>query len=112
DRTKLIDAARPILSGAERIATIDVGWVGAATDAEIIDLAGATDPEIAALPGGHTSKAISGAFLTGREPDVLLFQIAPGPIDPDEVPSYARAVERRLAEDPMVRRSYARSWTS
>ncbi|HEX4628017.1 MAG TPA: hypothetical protein VH137_04435, partial [Gemmatimonadales bacterium] len=50
DRRALIAAARPLLQGAGRVASLDVGWVGAATEAEIIDLAGLTDPEIAVLP--------------------------------------------------------------
>jgi len=112
DRLALIDAARSPLAGASRIATIDVGWVGAASEADIIDLAGATDPEIAALPGGHTSKMISGPFVTGRQPDKLVFQVASEEIASDEMPSYTRTTERRLAEDPLVRRTYRRTWMS
>jgi hypothetical protein len=110
-RSALIEAARPALAGATRVATIDVGWVGAASEADIVDLAGATDPEIAALPGGHTSKMISGAFLTGRDPDRLVFEVAAkGAADP--VPVFERAVEVRLAADTMVRRRYAIAWRS
>jgi hypothetical protein len=111
DRLSLIEAARPMLAGAARVATIDVGWVGAATGADILDLAGATDPEVAALPGGHTSKAISGAFLTGRHPDQLVFEIAKSP-SAAEVPTFERRTEVRLAADPLVRRTYRVVWTS
>ena len=47
----LVRAAVPELAGARRIAALDIGWPTAASDAAIIDLAGLTDPEIAALPG-------------------------------------------------------------
>ena len=68
----LIEAARPVLAGAHRIASIDVGWPTAASDAEIVDLGGLTDPEIAALPGGNTSKHVDPAVLLARDPDVIL----------------------------------------
>ncbi|MET0591612.1 MAG: hypothetical protein ABW133_02860, partial [Polyangiaceae bacterium] len=110
DRLALIDAVRPALAGATKVATIDVGWVGAATDAEILDLAGATDPEIAALPGGHTSKAVSGAFLTGRGADRLVLQIAAKFTDDAIVPE--RVSEARLFHDPLVERFYQTTWRS
>ncbi|HEX9298414.1 MAG TPA: hypothetical protein VF881_21400, partial [Polyangiaceae bacterium] len=112
DRLALIEAARPVLATAKRVATIDVGWVGAATPADIIDLAGATDPEIAALPGGHTSKAISGTFLMQRQPEYFVLQLASGSDPSAEVPSYARAAERRLTADPSIARAYESIWQS
>jgi hypothetical protein len=112
DRMTLIDAARPALAGARRVATIDIGWVGAATDAEIIDLAGATDAEIAALSGGHTSKTISGAFLTDRHPDELILLMRE-PIDQQDMTTrYARITEVRVANDPMIRPAYRAVWSS
>jgi len=108
DRLALVEAARIPLAGAERVATVDIGWVGAATEAEIIDLAGVTDPEIASLPGGHTSKAISGAFLTNRRPDRLVFQLA----ESEDEPLYARAVEERLAADPLIAPAFHEAWRS
>jgi hypothetical protein len=112
DRIALIDSVRPQLVGATRVATIDVGWVGAATEADIVDLAGATDPEIAALPGGHTSKAISGAFLSGRHPSHLVFELAERQYRSFDEPEYAREVEARLGSDPLVRRTYRYTWTT
>src|SRR5439155_8997260 len=56
DRIDLARRARPYLDGAARIASVDIGWPTLATEADIVDLAGLTDPTIAALPGGHTSK--------------------------------------------------------
>jgi hypothetical protein len=112
DRVTLIEAARPALAGARRVATLDVGWVGAATDAEIIDLAGATDTEIAALSGGHTSKSISGAFLTDRRPDELIFLMREPIDDQDMTSRYARITEVRVANDPMIRPAYRAVWSS
>ena len=110
DRLALIDAAAPVLAGARAVATIDVGWVGSATNAEIVDLAGATDPEIAALPGGHTSKAVSGAFLAARGPDRLVFQIDER--SADDAITFTRATEARLFADPLVARTYVVIWRS
>jgi len=110
DRLALIEAATPVLAGAHAVATLDVGWVGSATSAEIVDLAGATDPEIAALPGGHTSKAISGVLLTARGPDRLVFQIDTHPAGDAMV--FVRATEARLFADPLVTRAYAVTWRS
>jgi hypothetical protein len=111
DRIALIDAARPVLAGATRVATIDVGWVGAATDADVVDLAGATDPEVAALAGGHTSKAVSAAFLTGRNPDRLVFEVRPGAASSEEQTG-THLSEARLMSDPLVRRTYQLVWRS
>ena len=94
DRRALIDRARGPLAGARRIAALDIGWVSAASDAEIIDLAGVTDPEIAALPGGHTSKRVGAEMLLARDPDVLLIY------------SPMRAVEARLLDDDAIRAAF------
>jgi hypothetical protein len=93
----LIERARAPLSGARSIAALDIGWVGAATSASIVDLAGITDPRVAMLPGGHTSKRIDDALLRTRDVDalVLLEATAPGT-------GYAREVERRVALLPSV----------
>ena len=77
DRAALIAVARPVLAGTKRVAALDVGWTGAATDGDVVDLAGVTDPEVAALPGGHTSKRIDAMFLLARHPDALLLYAPP-----------------------------------
>jgi len=48
DREALIAHARPLLDSAHvsRVAALDVGWVSAATEADIIDLGGLTDPDL------------------------------------------------------------------
>jgi hypothetical protein len=98
----LVKAARPELAGVRRIAALDVGWPTAASEASIVDLAGLTDPEIAALPGGHTSKRIDAAFLLARDPDVLLLYWRR--IDGERV--YWREVEARLASSELIGRHY------
>ncbi len=113
DRAALIAATRPLLADARRVAALDVGWVGAATEADIIDLAGVTDPEIAVLPGGHTSKRVDAMFLLARQPDALLLYAPGGPPDGGlarwQDALYTRAVEARLANDEVVARHFAAS---
>lgn len=92
DRERLIDAARPALAGAQSVAALDVGWVGAVADFSVIDLAGVTDPRVALLPGGHTSKRIDDSLLRSRGVDALVL-LAP----PDD-----REVERRVRSLPSV----------
>ncbi|MGH7271711.1 MAG: hypothetical protein ACREJ3_14870, partial [Polyangiaceae bacterium] len=111
DRAALVAVARPVLRGARRVASLDVGWVGAATEADILDLGGVTDPVVAALPGGQTSKRVGVMFLLGREPDVLLLYL------PNGLPSgglgawqdaaFSRAVEARLARSEVIARHFA-----
>jgi hypothetical protein len=91
-RARLIEAARPALAGARSIAALDIGWVGATTRARVIDLAGITDPAIALLAGGHTSKRVDDAVLRTRDVDTLvLLATQRGGAE------YAREVERRVA---------------
>lgn len=97
-RANLILAARPALAHSSRIATLDVGWVGAARDRTVIDLAGVTDPQVAHLPGGHTSKRLPRDFLRRRHVDTLVLLLPAGIEDSAlsnwrELP-FARQVER------------------
>lgn len=84
DRRELVERARPVLADAHVVAALDIGWVGATTNATIIDLAGLTDPTIAILPGGHTSKAVDLGMLLDRNVDTIVIYGEP------------RIVERRL----------------
>jgi hypothetical protein len=103
DRSALVAAARPVLTGASRVAALDIGWTGAATEADIVDLAGLTDLEIAALPGGHTSKRVDALFLLARDPDYALLYapngVPDGAITNWTEAQYPRAVEARLVND-------------
>jgi hypothetical protein len=71
-RRQLIFSVSPYLLDSVHVAALDVGWVGAATAAPITDLAGVTDPEIAPLPGGHTSKRLPRNLLERRGVDTLV----------------------------------------
>jgi hypothetical protein len=99
ERARLMADARPIFARDARIATLDVGWVGAASDAEVIDLAGVTDPDVALFPGGHTSKRIPGPWLYARNPSAVVLLLARGTelSTPFEDSVFARAVEQRVA---------------
>jgi len=72
DRRALVEIARPVLASSKVVATLDIGWVSAATSARIVDLAGLTDPSIASLPGGHTSKRVDVSMLLDRDVDTFL----------------------------------------
>jgi hypothetical protein len=117
DRAALVAAAAPWLSAARatRVVALDVGWVSAATEADIVDLAGLTDREIAALPGGHTSKRVDARFLLARDPDVILlyapFGLPKGGIDDWTQMTASRAVEARLiGEEAIAARFVAERW--
>ena len=71
------------------VAALDIGWVSAATEATIVDLAGLTDPSIALLPGGHTSKRVDVPMLLDRGVDAVL------------VYSEMRAVEARFVRSDL-----------
>lgn len=89
DRADLVARARPALAGAETVAALDIGWVGAATEARIVDLAGLTDPSIASLPGGHTSKRVDVSMLLDRGVDAVVVYSEP------------RVVEARITGSPL-----------
>jgi hypothetical protein len=91
DRADLVARARPVLGEVKVVAALDIGWVSAAVSerATIVDLAGLTDPEIAALPGGHTSKAVDVGMLLEREVDAVVVYSPP------------RLVERRIRDAPL-----------
>lgn len=94
ERSLLIAALPPLLAGSHRVATLDVGWVGAAGDHTVIDLAGVTDPEVARLPGSHTSKRLPPHFLDDRQIDALVL-LAEASAEPEAPLRCARAVEAR-----------------
>ncbi|MEZ4232131.1 MAG: hypothetical protein R3B89_23345 [Polyangiaceae bacterium] len=96
DRLALMDAARPLLAG-HRVASVDIGWVGAVGPEAVIDLAGVADPSIAVLPGGHTSKRIDPQLFERRRVDrlVVLCTSGPHPKQASEIQP-ARQVEARM----------------
>jgi hypothetical protein len=72
DREDLVARARPIVASAEHVAAVDIGWISACTERDIVDLAGLTDPEFAARPGGHTSKRVDASMLLDRKVDLVV----------------------------------------
>lgn len=109
DRLQLIDELRAPLAGARVVAALDIGWVGAATPARLVDLAGLTDPAIAALPGGHTSKPIPVGLLDARKVDTIVLLLKEG--EPLAAPwtasFFARIVELRIASIPHIDEAFA-----
>ncbi|WP_437563754.1 hypothetical protein [Sorangium sp. So ce542] len=109
DRLRVVEELRGALAGAEVVAALDVGWLGAATGATLVDLAGVTDPAIAALPGGHTTKRIPGALLDARGVDALVLLLAEGQAlaSPWTASRFARGVEQHLARLPGAGEAFA-----
>lgn len=104
DRAALVRAAAPTLAGAKKVACLDVGWVSAATDADLVDLAGLTDLEIAVLPGGHTSKHVDVGMLIDRHVDRVILYVGRPEAKGAPWPTFyfPRVVEARLARDPLL----------
>ncbi len=106
DRLALVEAARAHFATSKRIAALDIGWLSAVTEAPIVDLAGLTDPEIAVLPGGHTSKRVDAAMLMARHVDTLVLFVneglPEGGLEAWPSARYFRTVENRLAASPYL----------
>lgn len=100
-REALIARVGPGLGGARHVIALDVGWVGAAHSGQVVDLAGVTDPEVARFAGGHTSKRWPAGAIAQRRPDaaILLMSAGAAPATPWWRTSFAREVERRVAEE-------------
>jgi hypothetical protein len=103
-RFELVRSAVQPLAGARSVAALDVGWVGAATSASLVDLAGVTDPLVAHLPGGHTTKRIPEGLFESRQVDAVVLLLAPGsdPVSDLAQARFARGVEARVARFPTV----------
>lgn len=101
-RLALVKEMTPILASSRVVAGLDIGWLGAATDATIVDLAGLTDPSIAVLRGGHTSKEIPLGLLDARKVDTVTLLLLEGRevTTPWQESYFARAVELRVSEIP------------
>lgn len=105
-RLALVRSSEQTLAGARSVATLDVGWVGAATPSAVVDLAGVTDPLVARLPGGHTSKRIPEGLFENRDVDAVVLLLAPGspPVTDWRQARFARAVEAHVATFPTLER--------
>lgn len=109
ERLRVIDELRPALAASRVVAAVDIGWLGAATPATIVDLAGLTDPAIAALSGSHTSKAIPSTLLDARGVDTLVVLLRQGEpaLSPWTRSFFARRVELRIASIPGLDTAFA-----
>jgi hypothetical protein len=107
-RMAVIEQLRPALQDAAVIACVDAGWVGAASSATIVDLAGVTDPAIAVLPGGHTTKPIPHALFDARGVDTLVLLLADEKTlaSPWTKTDFARWVEFHVADMPAMAETY------
>src|SRR5688500_17605120 len=95
----MVRTLEPLVRDARVVATVDIGWVGRAAPATIVDLAGVTDPRVAILPGGHTSKRIVPGFFAARSVDTWIIRArdrsyVPG--EPLESIDASYAVDARL----------------
>jgi len=106
ERRALIEAARPRLADSRAVAALDIGWVSAATEATIVDLAGVTDPDIAVLPGGHTSKRVDASLVLAKGTDALLFYVSSdvgdSPWSDWRNAAYGHVAEARLARSDLL----------
>jgi hypothetical protein len=104
DREALIARTRPFVEDARSIASLDIGWPSAASEGAIVDLAGLTDPEIAVLPGGHTSKRVDVPFLLARKPEYVLVFVdkrAGESLEAWRDALFTRVLEARFAESDL-----------
>ncbi|MCB9591703.1 MAG: hypothetical protein H6719_03120 [Sandaracinaceae bacterium] len=91
---------------SQRVALVDVGYLGFASDRDLVDLGGITDPVIGRLAGGHVDKAIDPGLLLERDPDtiVLCSRIPPVVDEQGHLQRFAgHPVEGRVAAMPWVR---------
>lgn len=91
------------------VALVDAGYLPWASGVRVFDLAGLTDPAVARAPGGHLDKRFDIGLLAAADPDaIVLHSSRPVRVGPhgDLTRLAGYPVERRLAADPWVRRSY------
>jgi len=92
-----------------RVALVDIGFIGYASELEIVDLGGLTDPGVAAMPGGHLDKQIPVAWLRERAPDALLLHSTTPPMAADDgrlLQLRGYPVEMRVARSAWVAREF------
>jgi hypothetical protein len=71
--------AERLRAQVERVALVDIGYLGYASGCEVVDLAGITEPAVARMRGGHLSKRIDMAWLARRAPDALVLHSSTPP---------------------------------
>lgn len=103
DRQRLI-ASLPELAPTDRVAAVDIGWLGATHEGAIVDLGGVVDASVAALGGGHTSRPIPSQFLDRRSVSHVLVLHDGQRGDP------SRQIDRRLLQ--VMGTDFIPVWTS
>lgn len=78
-RSEWMTVARSSLASCRKTAAVDIGYLGYALEGRVLDLAGVTDPRVARLPGGHTSKRVPMAFLDRDGVDCWVVRVAREP---------------------------------
>lgn len=111
DRLRLIHELSAKVEPSDVVAAVDIGWVGAAHRGTVVDLAGVTDPHVAALAGGHTTKRIPIELFDSRNvTHVVLLLPSHSDTSPESAWSrceLARGVEIRICKMPSVRDAFA-----
>ena len=87
------------------VALVDVGFLAFASRAEVVDLGGITDAEVALAPGGHLDKHVPIAYLDARAPAALLLHSSrrPGVVDDELTHLWGYPVEQRVADSSWAR---------
>lgn len=102
-RSALVTGGKQLIAERAVVGALDVGWLGASGDFQVVDFAGLTDPQIAILPGGHTSKRLPVDLLWRRKIDTLVLLTRPGEDleriarDGWRATAFARQVEQRVS---------------
>jgi hypothetical protein len=108
-RARMVELAHWLNDRTRRVALVDVGLIGYASDIDIVDLAGLTDARIARLPGGHLGKRVDPRDLQARNPDAIVVHCADTPRISEDRRLLACAgfeVERRVLAMPFVQAGY------
>jgi arabinofuranosyltransferase len=100
--------AAELRARAHRVALVDIGYLGYASDLAVVDLAGVTDPSIGHLEGRHGEKPVSFAILAQRDVDaIVLHSITEPRVENGTLRSLAGfRVERELAADEGLVRTF------
>jgi hypothetical protein len=101
--------AADLQAHSRRVALVDIGYLGYASGREVIDLAGITEPAVAAFPGGHLNKQIDLSWLAARAPDTLVLHSSSPPLAAEDgslTHLQGYPVEQRLAGSAWVLRTF------
>jgi hypothetical protein len=108
-RERLRPLASTLARQAGAVALLDIGYLGYASGAEVVDLGGLTDPRIARMPGGHLQKRIDPAYFRQRNPSAIVLHSRSAPVlaaDGRLAAFDGYPVERRIAALPFVREQF------